>query len=380
MTFEHLNLLKPLLDAVKNEGYTAPTGIQTQSIPHILAGKDLFGCARTGTGKTAAFALPVMQQMMNEPAPGGRRLIRTLVLAPTRELAIQIDESFRTYGSGTGLKTVCIYGGVSQNSQVTAIQRGADILVATPGRLLDLIGQKLLNLNAIRWFVLDEADRMLDMGFIHDIKRVVALLPQKRQSLFFSATVTPEVRTLASSILKSPEMVAVNPETGVPHLIDQSVYFVRKEDKRNLLRHLMEDPAIEQALVFTRTKHGADRVARDLSRNGITAEAIHGNKSQNNRERNMKGFRNGSIRVLVATDVVSRGIDIESLSHVINFDIPEEPATYVHRIGRTGRAGLTGKALSFCTSDERKYLNDIYKLLRKEIPVVETHPFAGMAS
>lgn len=380
MTFEHLNLLKPLLDAVKKEGYTAPTGIQTQSIPHILSGKDLFGCARTGTGKTAAFALPVMQQMMNEPAPGGKRLIRALVLAPTRELAIQIDESFRTYGAGTGLKTACIYGGVSQHPQVTAIQRGADILVATPGRLLDLIGQKLLSLQDIRWFVLDEADRMLDMGFIHDIKRVVALLPQKRQSLFFSATVTPEVRTLASTILKSPEMVAVNPETGVPQLIDQSVYFVRKEDKRNLLRHLMEDPAIEQALVFTRTKHGADRVARDLSRNGITAEAIHGNKSQNNRERNMKGFRNGSIRVLVATDVVSRGIDIESLSHVINFDIPEEPATYIHRIGRTGRAGATGKALSFCTADERKYLNDIYKLLRRDIPVVESHPFAGMAS
>jgi ATP-dependent RNA helicase RhlE len=376
MTFENLNLMKSLLDSVNREGYSAPTKIQEQSIPHILAGKDLFGCAQTGTGKTAAFALPILQNLTLDRAKNQYRGIQALILAPTRELALQIHESFLTYGTGTGLKSACIYGGVSQEMQVKKLKAGVEIMVATPGRLLDLIQQRIIKLDTIRYFVLDEADRMLDMGFIHDIKRVVALLPGKRQNLFFSATITPEIKKLAGSILANPIMVSVTPDVEIPGLIKQSVYHVRKEDKRSLLRHVMDHDGIRHALVFTRTKHGADRVAKDLNKNGIPAEAIHGDKSQNNRERSLNGFRNGDIRVLVATDIVSRGIDIESLSHVINFEIPEEPATYIHRIGRTGRAGLKGTAMSFCSAEERKYLSDIHKEIRKEINVVRVHPFS----
>jgi len=376
MKFEQLNLIEPLLKEILKKGYLVPTSIQEKAIPIVLQGKDIFGCAQTGTGKTAAFALPVLQQLTLEQNPAPRKAIRALVLAPTRELAIQIDESFRTYGAGTGLKTACIYGGVSQTAQVTSLKRGIDILVATPGRLLDLIQQHFIELDFVRYFVLDEADRMLDMGFIHDIKRIVTLLPEKRQTLFFAATVTPEIKRLAGSMLSAPVMVSVTPEPAVTGLIAQSVYYVRKEDKRNLLKHVMHHHDIGHALVFTRTKHGADKVARDLNKNGIAAEAIHGNKTQNNREKSLKGFRNGMIRVLVATDVASRGIDIDRLSHVINYEIPETPATYVHRIGRTGRAGLKGTAMSFCSSDERKYLIDIHKEINKEINVVRTHPFS----
>ncbi len=376
MNFENLNLLSPLLDSVKKAGYTTPTKIQQQSIPHILSGKDLFGCAQTGTGKTAAFALPIIQRLVTERYMGTHPGIRALVLAPTRELAIQTDESFRIYGSGTGLKSICIYGGVSQQTQVNKLKRGVDILIATPGRLLDLTDQHIIRLDAIRHLVLDEADRMLDMGFIHDIKRIIALLPDKRQNLFFAATLTSQVKKLAGSMLCEPVRISVTSDTEIPRLIRQSVYFVRKEDKRGLLKYVMKDAGICHALVFTRTKHGADRVARDLTRNGIIAEAIHGDKSQSSREKSLKGFRKGIIRVLVATDVVSRGIDIESLSHVINYEIPDEPATYVHRIGRTGRAGATGTALSFCSEEEIKYLADIHKKIRKEINVVRMHPYS----
>ena len=376
MTFEELNLMKPLLDSVSKEGYTTPTKIQQQSIPYILSGKDLFGCAQTGTGKTAAFALPILQRLALDKNTIQTPGIKALILAPTRELAIQIDASFRTYGAGTGLKCTCIYGGVSQQMQVSKLKRGVEIIVATPGRLLDLIQQRIINLDKIQYLVLDEADRMLDMGFVPDIKRIVALLPVKRQTLCFAATITPQIKKLAGSILSSPVNVSVAPEIEITGLITQSVYFVRKEDKRNLLRHVMRDDSIGNALVFTRTKHGADRVARDLNRSGITAEAIHGDKSQNKREHSLKGFRSGQIRVLVATDVVSRGIDIDSLSHVINFEIPEEPATYVHRIGRTGRAGATGTAMSFCSGEERKYLADIHRVIHKEINVVRTHPYS----
>ncbi|MCX6243411.1 MAG: DEAD/DEAH box helicase [Bacteroidetes bacterium] len=377
MTFENLNLMKSLLDSVKKEGYLNPTSIQQQSIPYILNGKDLFGCAQTGTGKTAAFALPILQKIALEKGTSSNGSIKALVLAPTRELAIQIDESFRTYGALTGLKNTCVYGGVSQHTQVNKLRRGVDILIATPGRLLDLIQQRIISLDTIRYFVLDEADRMLDMGFINDIKKVVAMLPAKRQTLCFAATITPDIRKLAGSILRDPVSVSVAPESSVTGLITQSVYYVKKEDKRYLLKHVMQDDTIEHALVFTRTKHGADKVARDLNKNGIRAEAIHGDKSQNNRERSLKGFKNGLIRVLVATDVVSRGIDIESLSHVINYEIPETPETYVHRIGRTGRAGVKGTAMSFCSVDEKPYLKDIHKVLHKEINVVKTHPFSS---
>jgi len=376
MTFKDLNLTKSLLDAIQKAGYQSPTKIQQQSIPHILAGKDLFGCAQTGTGKTAAFALPILQKIMEEQKTGARHGIKALVLAPTRELANQIDESFRTYGTGSGLKTTCVYGGVSQQLQVSKLKKGTDILIATPGRLLDLIQQRFIQLGTIRYLVLDEADRMLDMGFINDIKKIIAMLPADRQSLFFAATLTPEVKKLSGTILSDPALVFLTPEKEISGLIRQSVYYVRKEDKRDLLKHVMKDTGMGNALVFTRTKHGADRVARDLNRSGITAEAIHGDKSQNKREKSLMGFRRGVIRVLVATDVVSRGIDIDSLSHVINFEIPEDPATYVHRIGRTGRAGAKGTALSFCSNEEKRNLKDIHKLIHNEMNVVRTHPYS----
>jgi ATP-dependent RNA helicase RhlE len=376
MSFKQLNLSNSLLEALSRKGYTTPTPIQQQCIPHVLEGRDLFGGAQTGTGKTAAFSLPLIQLIAAKKSAHSHSTIKALILAPTRELALQISDCIKAYGQGSGLKHTVIFGGVSQHHQVNALKAGVDILVATPGRLLDLVQQGFVKLNAIEHFVLDEADRMLDMGFIHDIKKIIAKLPVKKQTLFFSATLSPEIKSLSHSLLRNPVYVSVAPVSSSPDLIDQSVYYVQKESKKLLLRHLLKDPEIEHVLVFTRTKHGADKVAKDLNRNGINADSIHGNKSQGARERAMKGFKNRTIRVLVATDIASRGIDVKELSHVINYELPEVAETYVHRIGRTGRAGSQGSAFSFCSSEERAYLKDITKLMNKKINVVESHPFA----
>jgi ATP-dependent RNA helicase RhlE len=375
MTFSELALITPLLSALEKKKYTTPTPIQQQAIPPILAGKDMFGCAQTGTGKTAAFALPILQLMDATRVASPHKKIRTLILAPTRELASQIAENFKIYGSQLGFTQCTIFGGVNQNPQVNALKKGVDVLIATPGRLLDLMNQGHIKLNAIEFFVLDEADRMLDMGFIHDIRRVLTKLPAKKQSLFFSATASPDIMKLANTILHQPVKVSVTPVASTAEKIAQCVYFVEKENKRSLLKHVIEDSAIAHAIVFTRTKHGADRVAKDLTKAGIAAAAIHGDKSQGAREKALKGFKDRSIRILVATDIASRGIDVDKLTHVINFEIPEQAETYVHRIGRTGRAGEAGVALSFCTPDEKQYLKDITKLIKKEIEVVSTHPF-----
>ena len=387
MSFKHLNLIEPLLKALDNEGYTIPTPIQEQAIPIILDRKDLLGCAQTGTGKTAAFALPILQLLCEDTAgisedtrPGGHRPIRALVLTPTRELAIQIDESFAAYGKYTGMKHTVIFGGVPQHSQVQALQRGVDILVATPGRLLDLIDQRYVNLQHIRYFVLDEADRMLDMGFIHDVRKLLTKLPAKKHSLFFSATMPPEIQKLASTILVNPLKVEVTPASTTAETVQQSIYFVEKKDKRSLLLHVLKDGSIGTALVFTRTKHGADKVAQGLVRAGIRAEAIHGNKSQNARQRALENFKSRHTRILVATDIAARGIDIDDLTHVINYELPNVPETYVHRIGRTGRAGASGTALSFCDQEEGEYLRDIQKLISRSIPVIEDHPHVMHAS
>ena len=380
MSFQHLQLIEPLLKALNDEGYTIPTPIQEQAIPIILARKDLLGCAQTGTGKTAAFALPLLQLISEDAikfpdtAHRGPRPIRALILTPTRELAIQIDESFAAYGRHTGIKHTVIFGGVPQQSQVQALQRGVDVLVATPGRLLDLCDQRLLDLREIRYFVLDEADRMLDMGFINDVRKILTKLPAKKHSLFFSATMPPEIQKLAGSILVSPSKVEVTPVSSTAETIQQSVYFVDKKDKRSLLLHILKGSAIPTALVFTRTKHGADKVARGLMQAGIRAEAIHGNKSQNARQRALLNFKNRQTRILVATDIAARGIDIDDLTHVINYELPNVPETYVHRIGRTGRAGASGTALSFCDGEETEFLWDIQKLISRQIPVVEDHP------
>jgi ATP-dependent RNA helicase RhlE len=376
MTFENLNLIEPILRAVKAEGYTEPTPIQEQAIPVLLEGRDLMGSAQTGTGKTAAFAIPILQLLAQKQVPAsGKRQIKALIVTPTRELAIQISESFTAYGKHTGLRHTVIYGGVSQHAQTNALKNGIDILVATPGRLLDLIGQQLLSLQNIQFFVLDEADRMLDMGFIHDVRKIITKLPAKRQSLFFSATMPPEIQKLAATILVKPVKVEIVPVVATTNLIKQSLYFVDKPDKRHLLIHLLKDKSIDSALIFTRTKHGADRVSKDLVKAGIKAAAIHGNKSQGARQDALNNFKNKKTRVLVATDIASRGIDVEQLSHVINYEIPNIPETYVHRIGRTGRAGVNGIAMSFCDTEEREYLKDIYKLLPRPIPVVDNHPF-----
>ncbi|MGZ3864576.1 MAG: DEAD/DEAH box helicase [Bacteroidia bacterium] len=372
MTFSDLKLIKPLVLALDNMGYNSPTPIQQQAVPHILEGRDIFGCAQTGTGKTAAFALPILQKLS---ATQNNKQIRALVLAPTRELASQISESIKSYGKHLQVSHTTIFGGVSQGNQVRDLRRGVDILVATPGRLLDLMEQGFIKLNNIEYFVLDEADRMLDMGFIHDIKRIIPKLPAKKQTLFFSATAAPEIMKLANTLLKNPVHVSVTPVSSAAPLVEQSVYYVSKENKRPLLNHVLKKESIEHALVFTRTKRGADKVAKELNKNGIKAEAIHGNKSQNARERALKGFKDRSIRVLVATDIASRGIDVDKLSHVINYEIPEVAETYVHRIGRTGRAGTTGVALSFCAHEEMSYMKDISKLIKKNIPEVSAHPF-----
>ena len=378
MLFKELHLIAPILKALEAEGYTEPTPIQEQSIPHILRGKDLLGCAQTGTGKTAAFAIPILQNLMlQQKEDAYNHNIKALILTPTRELAIQIDESFESYGKYTGIRHAVIFGGVSQAMQTNQLRNGVDILIATPGRLLDLIGQKFVNLNHLRMFVLDEADRMLDMGFIHDVRKIIALIPEKRQTLFFSATMPPEITRLSTSILTNPVRVEVAAVSSTAENVDQHIYLVEKNDKRQLLIHLLKNGTIQNALVFTRTKYGADKIAKELFRANIKADSIHGNKTQNARQKALNNFKEGKIRVLVATDIAARGIDVEELSHVINFELPNIPETYVHRIGRTGRAGNSGSALSFCDMEERAYLRDIHKLIDKTIPVVEGHPYAS---
>jgi len=376
MSFENLNLIEPILRALKTEGYTTPTPIQEQSIPIILRHQDLLGCAQTGTGKTAAFAIPILQLLYQDRLQHKeQKTIKALILTPTRELAIQIDESFAAYGKHTGLKHLVIFGGVSQNPQTEALRRGVDILVATPGRLLDLMNQKYVHLDHIKMLVLDEADRMLDMGFVHDVKKIIAKVPAKRQTLFFSATMPNEIQQLANTILTKPEKVEVTPVSSTAETIQQELFYVEKNDKRSLLAHILKDKNIKTALVFTRTKHGADKVVKDLIRVGITAEAIHGNKSQNARQRALSNFKNRTTRVLIATDIAARGIDIDELTHVINYELPNIPETYVHRIGRTGRAGASGIAMSFCDAEEIEFLKDIHKLIAKQIPVNEAHPY-----
>lgn len=375
MTFEELSLIPPILDALRQAGYQEPTPIQEAAIPPVLEGRDLLGCAQTGTGKTAAFAVPILQLLAERPAPKGKRPIRALVLTPTRELALQIEENFELYGKNLGLRSAVIFGGVGQAPQVQALEKGVDVLVATPGRLNDLIGQGYVSLASLEIFVLDEADRMLDMGFIHDVRRVIDKTPEKKQTLLFSATMPPEIQEIADRLLHDMAVVQVAPPATTVESIRQYVYFVDRENKRKLLAHLLQNPELVSVLVFTRTKHGADRVARDLNRAGFSARSIHGDKSQNARQEALAAFKEGRCRVLVATDIAARGIDIYELSHVINFDIPEVPETYVHRIGRTGRAGLEGTAISFCTADERADFEQILRLTKGNVETVTDHPF-----
>jgi len=399
MSFEELGLDPEILNAVKAKNYFAPTPIQEKAIPLVLEGRDVMGCAQTGTGKTAAFALPILQRLREGvrrgvKAPGteasggresgrrgsGRRPVRALVLTPTRELATQIADSFGAYGKNTGIAHAVIYGGVSQGPQEQALRKGVDVLVATPGRLLDLLAQRVVSLNAVEIFVLDEADRMLDMGFIRDIRRVIDTLPRDRQTLFFSATLGGDILRLADNILRDPVEVAVTPAATTVEAVEQFVYYVERNDKGALLAGLLAGGEIKNALVFTRTKHGADRVARHLLRAGIEAEAIHGDKTQKARERALESFKRGRTRVLVATDVAARGLDIVDLSHVVNYDLPEAPDSYVHRIGRTGRAGASGVALAFCDATERLHLAGIERLIRKHLTVVRDHPYkSGLA-
>ena len=376
MQFTDLNLIDPLLRAVLDAGYTEPTPIQAQTIPHMLAGQDVLGCAQTGTGKTAAFALPILQRLYEQQSDRvPRRHPAVLVLTPTRELAAQIADSFHTYGRYLPTRCTVIFGGVGQQPQVEKLRRGVDILIATPGRLLDLINQGYVNLGYVKMFVLDEADRMLDMGFIHDVKRVIAALPPRRQNLLYSATMPPEIVELANAFLHDPVHVEVTPTATTVDKIDQYIFFVEKEDKKPLLEHLLRDPSVKRAIVFTRTKHGANKVAQQLTNARINAEAIHGNKSQSAREAALAHFKKGSTRILVATDIAARGIDVDGITHVINYDLPNIPESYVHRIGRTARAGADGVAYSFCNQEERPYLRDIERAIRKHIQVVADHPY-----
>jgi ATP-dependent RNA helicase RhlE len=375
MHFESLNIIEPILKSLKEEGYTIPTPIQVQAIPIVLQGTDLIGCAQTGTGKTAAFAVPILQLLSRNRAFDRKKKIRSLIVTPTRELAIQIEESFKAYGRYTGLTCTVVFGGVNQNPQTRALHSGIDILIATPGRLLDLTNQGFITLKDVEIFVLDEADRMLDMGFIHDVRRIIAALPQKRQSLFFSATMPPEIVRLAGSIVYKPVKVEVTPSASTVDIVDQFVYFIDRGNKNSLLLELLKDDKIKTALVFTRTKYGADKVVRVLKKKNISAEAIHGNKAQNARQKALSGFKAQTTRVLVATDIAARGIDVDDLEYVINFEIPNISETYVHRIGRTGRAGAKGTAISFCDAEEKEYLKDIEKLITKKIQVIEDHPF-----
>ncbi|PHS53328.1 MAG: DEAD/DEAH box helicase [Lutibacter sp.] len=376
MTFKDLGIIKPILKAIQEEGYTNPTPIQEQSIPILLDRKDLLGCAQTGTGKTAAFTIPILQHLFNSKNDyKGKRKIRSLIVTPTRELAIQISENVTSYGKYTDIKNVVIFGGVKQRAQTDALRRGADILVATPGRLLDLISQGYISLRDVKYFVLDEADQMLDMGFIHDIKKIIAKLPAKRQSLFFSATMPSAIIDLSGKILGRPEKVAIKPKQATAEKVEQGIYFVSKPNKTNLLTHLLEGNPDSSVLVFSRTKHGADKIVRKLNKAKIQSAAIHGNKSQGARQRALGDFKKGKLNVLIATDIAARGIDVEELSLVINYDLPNIPETYVHRIGRTGRAKASGVALSFCNAEEKVYLKDIQKLINQEIPVISEHPF-----
>jgi len=374
-TFDQLHLIEPLLRAVRDEGYTNPTPIQEAAIPDLIAGRDLLGCAQTGTGKTAAFALPIIQRFAAQRKKVSPRGARALILTPTRELAAQISDSFKIYSRHIHLSRTVIFGGVGQMPQVRSMSRGVDVLVATPGRLLDLMGQGHVRLSSLEIFVLDEADRMLDMGFIHDVRRIIASLPQRRQSLFFSATMPQEIVRLADSMLSDPVKVEVDPQASTVERVDQKVMFVARGDKRDLLAHVLSDISVTKALVFTRTKHGADKVVRQLGHDRVKAEAIHGNKSQTNRTRALDNFRRGHTRVLVATDIAARGIDVESISHVVNYDLPNIAESYVHRIGRTARAGNDGVAVSFCDLEERPYLKDIERLIGQKVPVEEAHPW-----
>jgi ATP-dependent RNA helicase RhlE len=375
MDFNQLNLIPSILQAVQEEGYTTPTPIQEQAIPIVLKGIDLLGCAQTGTGKTAAFAIPILQ-LLEKNKPQGKRKIRTLIVTPTRELAIQIDESFKAYGRHTSQRSAVIFGGVSQHAQVATLKNGVDILVATPGRLLDLMQQGFISLRDVEIFVLDEADRMLDMGFIHDVKKLLLALPTVRQSLFFSATMPPEIVKLSGSILRSTaQKVEVTPVSSTADTIQQFLFYVDKVNKAELLKIILMNKDIKTMLVFTRTKHGADKVVKVLLRNDITAEAIHGNKAQNARQRALTNFKNQTTRVLVATDIAARGIDVDDLQFVLNYELPNIPETYVHRIGRTGRAGAEGTSYSFCDAEEKPFLRDIEKLIKRKIEVIDNHPF-----
>ncbi len=374
MTFQELNIIPPILSALEEEGYKNPTPIQQKAIPSILEKRDLLGTAQTGTGKTGAFGIPILQ-LLTKDEKRRTKNPRALILTPTRELAIQIEESFRNYGRHLPLKTLVIFGGVKQGAQENALRNGVDILVATPGRLLDFIAQKIISLHELEIFVLDEADRMLDMGFVHDVKRIIKLLPQKRQTLFFSATMPPEISQLANSILTNPVKVEVAPVSSTADTIQQSVFFVEKEDKLDLLIHLLQDPKLDSVLVFSRTKHGADKIARKLQKTKISAEVIHGNKSQNARQNALNNFKDRKTRVLVATDIAARGIDIDQLKYVINFELSDVSETYVHRIGRTGRAGAEGVSISFVDGLDLANLRNTEKLIGKKIPVVKEHPF-----
>ncbi|MCD6347243.1 MAG: DEAD/DEAH box helicase [Bacteroidales bacterium] len=376
MTFKDLGIIEPILRALEAEGYAQPTPIQEQSIPILLRRKDLLGCAQTGTGKTAAFAIPILQQLfLDRSRNKGRRKIRALVVTPTRELAIQIGEGFSAYGKFTGIRNTVIYGGVKQGQQTDSLRRGVDVLVATPGRLLDLIGQGYLTLKDVKFSVLDEADHMLDMGFIHDIRKVIEKLPADRQSLFFSATMPPAIMDLSRKILGNPEKVTIQPEQATAEKVEQAVYFVSKRGKIKLLIHLLKKEPVSSALIFSRTKHGADKIVKMLKRADIQAEAIHGNKSQAARQRALGNFKSGRSNILVATDIAARGIDVEEISHVINYDLPNVSETYIHRIGRTGRAQASGIAWSFCNEEEKAYLRDIQKLINQRIPVITDHPY-----
>ena len=380
MSFESLKITEPILRALAKQGYTTPTPIQAAAIPPLLEGRDLLGCAQTGTGKTAAFSIPIIQNILREKSPGrARRKLRALILTPTRELAAQIDGCLSAYGANTGLKHLVIFGGVSQNPQVQSLKLGVDILVATPGRLLDLMGQNIVDLSDVGFFVLDEADRMLDMGFLRDVEKVISRLPEKRQTMLFSATMPSEIEKLAKGILRDPVTVTLSPDSPTVENIRQSVCFVNKANKTKLLLHLLKTGDIDSALVFTRTKRGANQLSEALRAAGESSTVMHANKSQSFRQQALEQFKSGKVRVLVATDIIGRGIDIAELSHVINYHIPEAPEDYVHRIGRTGRAGLSGTAISFCDGQERKSLANIEKLIGP-IPEYTAHPFTFVAS
>lgn len=376
MTFKDLELVEPILQALEKKGYTTPTPIQEQAIPILLKGKDLLGVAQTGTGKTAAFAIPIIQQILLDKNRGiRRRRLRSLVVTPTRELAIQIADNFTAYAANTNVNNTVIFGGVKQGRQVEALRKGVDVLVATPGRLLDLTGQGYITLKHVEYFVLDEADQMLDMGFIHDIRKLLAKLPEQRQSLFFSATMPPSIVRLSSQILGDYDKVTIEPEQTTAERVEQAVYFVKKRDKIKLLIHLIQTKTPDTVLVFSRTKHGADKIVKLLLRAEIEAAAIHGNKSQNARQRALGNFKSGNVQVLVATDIAARGIDVSGLELVVNYDLPNVPETYVHRIGRTGRAKASGTAISFCMGEEKPYLRDIQKLINQKLTVVDDHPY-----